>query len=232
MRWFFCGNIGGTGSGIELDAGERKHIFKVLRAVPGDRFVFTDGHGTVAEAEVAADREITVASVETRPAPNPRLHLLVAPPKRPHMDQLLRQCAEAGVWSIIPVITDRRVVEPKEKSNSRQEAILLEACKQAHNPWSPKMEPPMKLAEALKMLNEKGIPGCFGAVENTAPENLPSGDDIAWLVGPEGGFTGQEEDLMRGHGMVPLNLGDTVMRVETAAVAGVVILRFPRKRMF
>jgi 16S rRNA (uracil1498-N3)-methyltransferase len=154
------------------------------------------------------------------------------------MDQLLHQCAEVGAWRITPVSTAREVAKSgRDDVPERWRLHLVEGCKQAHNPFLPAIGPTRSLAAALAAVSDHAE-RWYGAV-TTPGEALPASSDlvpnladgdIAWLVGPEGGFTPEEDEAIRAAGFRPLSLGPWVLRVETAAVVGTAILaRHTRK---
>lgn len=228
MHCFYCSAIGPSGSVAMLDEHDHKHLFKTLRAAPGEKVELTDGNGIFAEAEVAAGRELRIIGREDFAAPPVRIHLFIAPPRRQKMDILLKQCAEVGVWSINPMLTARSVSAPeKEAVLERWRTLLLEGCKQSKNPFLPTIALPIDFAAALKLAHDRGYQGFFGSPRGelglTPP--LPAGSaDAAWFVGPEGGFTMEEEECLVSAGFGELRLGPWVLRVETAAVVGAALL--------
>jgi 16S rRNA (uracil1498-N3)-methyltransferase len=148
------------------------------------------------------------------------------------MDQLLRQCAEVGIWRITPVSTAREVAKSgRDDVPERWCQHLVEGCKQAHNPFLPAIESTRSLANALSTAGDHAerwygavpIPGEPLPAPSTVPPN-PAGGDIAWLVGPEGGFTPAEDETIRAAGFQALSLGPWVLRVETAAIVGAAVL--------
>jgi len=228
MHCFFCRNIGQPGTYVELDERDAKHLFKTLRANCGERIELTDGQGTFALAEVGAGRKITIVSVETAAPSTRRIHLFIVPPKKAKMDILLKQCAEVGVWSINPFLSARSVSTPeKDEVLEHWRTLLLEGCKQAKNPFLPQVSGlPVSFKQAVENCRSQGYRGFFGSVrgDGTKPE-LDEVNDIAWFVGPEGGFTSEEEDFLRQAGIADLRIGRWVLRVETAAICGCLYLQ-------
>ena len=213
------------GDAVTLDHDEEKHLFRILRAADGDRVMLLDGHGETAEAEVSGKRLLVLSRV-TEPVPALRLHLYLAPPRRQKMEQLLKQAAELGVFRIVTFFSERSVALPAgENARSRQETLLAEACKQSGNPFLPVCDGPVKFADAVTDA-VTACPLCFfGAPAESGsgrPENLTG--DCAFFVGPEGGFTEAEESRMKQEGFHPLRIGRRILRVETAAVAGLAVL--------
>ena len=228
MHCFYCREIGVPGSPAELDERDVKHLFKTLRASPGAQVELTDGRGTFALAEVGRERQITILRADTSLPPPRRLHLFIVPPKKAKMDTLLKQCAEVGVWSIHPFLSARSVSTPeKDEVVEHWQTLLLEGCKQAKNPFLPQVAGlPVSFKQAVETVSRQGYRGFFGSPRG--PEGRPDLTgvaDVAWLVGPEGGFTAEEEDSLRAAGIAELRLGRWVLRVETAAVCGSLFLQ-------
>jgi len=144
------------------------------------------------------------------------------------MDLLLSQCTEAGVWGIHPVFTENSVAMPKkEVTVDRWRLKLIEACKQSHNPFIPQIFPPMVLDNAIKNIVDSKLAAFFGSTGsmcNNGPLQKKR-EEVAWLVGPEGGFTQKETELMVDSGFYGISIGKWVMRVETAAVTGTALLQ-------
>jgi len=229
MHNFYIDKLGKIGDKVLLPSSEAKHLFKTLRAGKGDIIGLLDGRGCNAEAEIIEDKKIIIKKLKQHIEPEIRIHLFVAVPKRAKMDQLLRQCTEAGVWAVHPIITKYSVAVP-DKISERWNTLLQEACKQAANMFVPKLYKPCSLSEALDEIKNAKMSAFYGAV-SSGEQKVPytSYPDIAWLVGPEGGFSEKEEEQMLSNEVAPLNIGPYIMRVETAAVCGVSLLNFCNK---
>ena len=135
------------------------------------------------------------------------------------------EAAELGVWSIRLLHCERSVAQPE--GSGRWETLLREGCKQSKNPFLPRILPMVKPSEALEEIRARKIQAFFGAVDagKASPREETAGGDFAWLVGPEGGFTPEEEQAFLAAGVRGLNLGPYVLRLETAAVCGLAVLR-------
>jgi 16S rRNA (uracil1498-N3)-methyltransferase len=234
MHCFYCKEINLPGSAVELDERDWKHLFKTLRAVPGEKIILMDGRGVTAEAVVTEGRGIRVEHCEQAVEPTIKLHLYLVVPKKQKMDQLLKQCTEIGVWSITPMISARSVaLASGESAAERWDALLFEGCKQSRNPFVALVGDVTKFGDAVKVVAAQPLTPFFGAPD--APMIYDkidkSGNEIAWFVGPEGGFTTEEETLMLEHGFNRLCIGNWIMRVETAAVCGAAILLFEKQKV-
>ena len=224
MRTLFVENPPSPGGEVSLDRREAEHLFRVLRAVPGERFRLLNGRGGVFGAEVLPDRKLRVESAETFPEPALKIHLFFAQPRRNRLDALLPGCVETGVWKLHPVLCARSVAEGTP--NDRWRLQLIEGCKQSGNPFLPEIVPPEPLLPALRRAAASGMTLFYGRVRGaTASVAFPESGEIGWVVGPEGGFTPEEERALAELEVRPLNLGPWVMRLETAALCGVAVLR-------
>ena len=214
-----------SGSFFRLDPREEAHLFRILRARPGETVAVMDGHGTAGTAVIETDHRLRLESKRTVPPPERRLHLYFAPPKKQKLDVLLKQAVELGVWELVPVLCERSVVQPDEKSVAgRWMDLLFEACKQSGNPFLPAVANPIPFEAALARARETCGALVVGSNRTGVFPDLGEASDVAFFVGPEGGFTDAESDAMSAAGAVPLRIGDWTLRVETAAVAGLGVL--------
>ena len=216
------------GTQIRLDKEESAHLFRTLRAEPGEKCQLMDGAGHLALAEVQPGKMLKLLEVSTAERPGPPLvHMYIAPPRRQKMDQILRQAAELGVWRIVPILCERSVSLPDRDSvNGRWQEVLFEACKQSGNPFLPQVAEPIRFADALTDSAENCAVRFFGSVaECPAPASVDNPGSAAWFVGPEGGFTEEEERQLLQHGAAGLHFGRWVLRVETAAICGLCLIQ-------
>ena len=226
MRCFYCSTL--SNGRIELSAQEERHIFSVNKLRPEEKLLFIDGEGTVVKAELLKDKSFKILDITKVSEPGIKLHLFVSPPRRQQMDQIIEQSSEVGIWSITPILTQRAVSIPEKGSdNSRWNVKIIESCKQSHNSYFPKINQTLSLDEALKKIKGLNFTSFFGSTEadNTVEVDFESPAscnerNIAWFVGPEGGFSPNEIELMKANNVTSLKLGTAVMRVETAAIVG------------
>ena len=218
----FCDNIGTPGSIIELEKNDKDHLFKVFRASVGDEVELLDGRGRRGIAYVIAGKQLQLDMAEDIPQPERKYHLYCAVAKRNKFEPLLKQCAELGVWSIVPVKFTRSVSD-SDKSGGRWKVLLQEGCKQSKNPFVPIIREPVSLDAALEEM--KDFHAFYGGIGEASEALADAGKDAAFLVGPEGGFTPEELEKIKISGLRTLNLGPYVLRLETAAVCGMAVLR-------
>lgn len=207
-------------------------MLNVVRVREGDEIVLFDGQGREAGARVVKttrrEAEIEILSLEeVDREPRRKLTLACAVPRGPRMDFLVEKCGELGVARLIPMVTDRGVVNPTQRQENhlrRWRRIAIEAAKQSGRtrlteisgaaPFSAVIdEAPPDTARLIASPEEDAIP--LSQFVAGLKEDAP----IFALVGPEGGFTPEEVELARGAGCTPLSLGPRILRVETAALA-------------
>jgi 16S rRNA (uracil1498-N3)-methyltransferase len=229
--WASAGNGGGApveAVRVDLSAEESHHLVHVLRAEPGDQFELFDGRGRRAlarvDAAVASGARLTIleeiASEETeshRP-----LWIATAVPKGDRFDWLVEKATELGVDRLIPLVTRRSVVEPRETKLDRLRAVIVAACKQSGRarlmelaplcPWRNLLTEIVPVAEACLAHPEgEPLPSAWGAIDAGKPRLV--------MVGPEGGFTADELGEAQAAGAKIVRLGATILRTETAVLA-------------
>lgn len=224
MHAFFTDHIDETGSEVLLEKQERDHLFKTLRAAPGERVRLLDGRGTMGIAEVEPGRMLRLVGRTEIAVPALRLYLGCAAPRKQKLDVLLKQLAEVGAWSIELAECARSVARPE--GSDRWQTLLREGCKQSGNPFLPRIAVAGTLEQLLRDWRERGITAYYGAVVDPgcAPA-VPGQGEVGFLVGPEGGFTPEEHAMLEEYGAKGISLGPWILRLETAAVCGLTALR-------
>lgn len=223
MQLFYNASINESTETFSFDKEESKHIIKVLRKKDGDILYVTNGLGFLFKTEIilASDSKCTVQmiSFDKAPTPNFKLHLAVAPTKmNDRYEWFLEKATEIGIHEITPIICDRS--ERKVINKERFEKILLSAMKQSNELFLPKLNPAISFKEFVKQKN-KGlqlIAHCEETDKKTLKSILQSNTDVTVLIGPEGDFSEKEITLALDQNYVPVSLGNTRLRTETAAV--------------
>ncbi|HPN84876.1 MAG TPA: RsmE family RNA methyltransferase [Victivallales bacterium] len=221
IRAFFCATIPKVGEQAHLSDDEKRHVFRVLRAKRGDEIILLDGCGKTAYAKVADGEQIFVSSINIHSAPQISIRLFVSPPRHSGMDEILASSSEMAVSEIIPIICERSIAFSRnvEKWNRK----IIESCKQSKNPFFPKIHETVSFEEAVKL--QSGKISFYGdPYAKDTPEVSSFKGEISWFVGPEGGFSEKEISKMSEEGFKPLKLSPVIMRIETAATAGIAFL--------
>jgi len=208
------------GATVELDAAAANYLGNVLRLGEGGELLLFDGlagEWLARIATVAKKRMTLVAERQTRPLEQvPDVTLAFAPIKRAQTDWLVEKATELGVARLQPVMTRRTVAE--RVKIERLESIAVEAAEQCGRTLLPAIADPLALPAFLGALDR---PLLFADETGGAPlgQALRPGP-AAILIGPEGGFTPEERDLIRAHPhVIAVSLGPRILRAETAALA-------------
>lgn len=224
MRYFYSDKIVGEGEIQKLSSEEEKHIFQTLRGRENIKIGILNGRGKTAEAEILAGKKIIIRKIYIKEYKT-NLLLYVSPPRANKMDILLKQCAETGVRKIQPLICERTVSIPKKTKLKRWKKLLVEGIKQSHNPFLPEINMPIKFKNACRNIENQNYQAYFGsAAANFAEIPVNKKQIPAWIVGPEGGFSEKEKEIMLEKKFKPIKISEYVMRTETAALTGAAIL--------
>ena len=210
---------------IELDRAESNHLFRILRACAGMTIGLLDGRGRRARAVVEEKNTVRLTEMELVPEPVPTVVLYLAPPKKQKNDGLLKAVTELGVRRIQPLLCERSVSVPDADSIAgRWHDLLFEACKQSSNAYMPELSAPVRMQEAVNDAARSCDAVFYGSPRTERSVCCSTIRTVGFFVGPEGGFTPEEEQLMESAGFLPMRIGCWTLRVETAAVAGVAVL--------
>ena len=210
-----------------LDAEEAAHCVKVLRHRTGDTIHVIDGEGTLYECvlQETGARESSAAIVKSFPewASHPyKLTLGVCPTKNnDRFEWFVEKAVELGVDRIVPLIGERS--ERKVYKTERAERIALSATKQSLKAKLPVIDPPVAVKEFIRSAGDglKLIAYCFeGDKQRISIKDALDGEatDITILIGPEGDFSPEEAQSAIQNGFLPVHLGPSRLRTETAAV--------------
>jgi 16S rRNA (uracil1498-N3)-methyltransferase len=223
MQLFYNPNINETTESFSFDKEESKHIVKVLRKKDTDILYVTNGLGFLFKTEItlASDNKCTVQiiSFEKEASPKFRLHLAVAPTKmNDRFEWFLEKATEIGIHEITPIICDRS--ERKVINAERFEKILLSAMKQSNILNLPKLNKSITFKEFIK-LKKVGLQ-LIAHCEETGKKSLKSilkpNTNVTLLIGPEGDFSEKEIATAIENKFIPVSLGNTRLRTETAAI--------------
>jgi 16S rRNA (uracil1498-N3)-methyltransferase len=223
MQLFYNPTITEATETFSFDKEESKHIIKVLRKKDTDILFVTNGLGFLFKTEItlASDSKCTVKilSFEKMELPKYKLHLAVAPTKmNDRYEWFLEKATEIGIHEITPIICDRS--ERKVINAERFDKIILSAMKQCNQLHLPILNPAVTLKEFVKQKNEglQLIAHCEEADKKTLKSVLKPNKDYTILIGPEGDFSEKEIALALENNYIPVSLGNTRLRTETAAI--------------
>ena len=223
MQLFYNPQIDEKTESFSFDKEESKHIIKVLRKKDTDILFVTNGMGLLFETEIilASDNKCTVKilAIEKANPSNFYLHLVVAPTKmNDRYEWFLEKATEIGVDEITPIICDRS--ERKVINKDRFEKIILTALKQSNALFLPKLNEAVSFKEFIKRKNNglQLIAHCEETNKKSLKSVLKPNENATILIGPEGDFSEKEIALALENNFIPVSLGNTRLRTETAAV--------------
>lgn len=243
MELFFSTDID---NGVcRLDSNESGHCIKVLRHRSGDVINVIDGQGTLYRCRITSDSpkgvEAMVVSSEKEWGSHPyRLHMAVCPTKNnDRYEWFAEKACEIGLDEITPVVgehSERRIFK-----TARLEKILVSAAKQSLKASVPAVNEPVSVKDFI--LNDGSsspdadrnvlrlIAYCFddGKVPRISIKQALEdfeGRDITVMIGPEGDFSKDEAELALQNGFIPVHLGPSRLRTETAALTAAAAVYF------
>jgi len=230
MDLFYSENLRGNDGEMVLSPEEGHHCRHVMRKCVGDRILLTDGNGFRAEAVIRLFRGAKVTceilSGETVPPPRSRAVQVALSPIRPRrMDWAMEKLTELGVGKIIPILCEHSSIGLIKKKHLNR--IAISALKQSGQFYLPEIAEPCLLNDWLDDLppDESALrliahPVNAGLTP-LEPANFQHG---IILIGPEGGFSETEVSRARECRFQPVRLSQSILRSETAAVAGAFLL--------
>ena len=237
MELFYSQDIeGGT---CRLDHDESGHCIKVLRHRCGDEISVIDGRGTLYRCRIVSDshKEVVaqvIDSVQDWGGHPYRLHLAVCPTKNnDRYEWFAEKACEMGFDELSPIIGDHS--ERRILKTQRVEKILISASKQSLKAAVPVVNEPVSVKEFIaanaSQESLKLIAYCFDderVPRRSIKEVLAGYDstDVIVMIGPEGDFSHEEAELALQAGFIPVHLGASRLRTETAAVTAAAAVYF------
>jgi 16S rRNA (uracil1498-N3)-methyltransferase len=223
MQLFFNPDITEETKQFSFSKEESKHIVKVLRKSVGDTLYLTNGKGWLFKAHITiADIKHCITEIDSRTLQNKRpyhLHLAVAPTKmNDRYEWFLEKATEIGIDSITPIICDHS--ERKFIRQERFEKILQSAMKQSLNCYLPKFNQATPFKEFInqEFTGQLYIAHCEKSDKKSLKNELELKQDVTILIGPEGDFSVKEITQAIENDFIPVTLGNSRLRTETAAV--------------
>jgi 16S rRNA (uracil1498-N3)-methyltransferase len=215
----------------ELSGDDARHLTRVLRVEPGQRYEISDNRNVyLAEIETARKEHVIFRTLEkmNAPPPAPKLILLAAIFKFDHFEWMIEKATELGVAQIVPVEatrSERGLERAAQKRVERWRRIALESSQQSRRAFLPEIEEPIAFDEAL------ALQATHRVVLDEDPEAprliapaVHVADSIAIFIGPEGGWTEEERGEFVAAGWTRASLGPLILRAETAAIAALAII--------
>lgn len=233
-------------SQIQLSEREANHAIKVLRLRVGDRFVILDGEGQeiLCQAESVDKRGVTgrVVSRTAHPPLACELILIQAVAKGKSMDLIVQKATELGCRRIIPVLSERSVVQWDEAERlgkqEKWQTLAIGAIKQCGQPWLPQVAAPLPLETFISgglapnqdlSLVASLQPDAIHPrqhIDHFRQEHQRPPRQLSVWIGPEGDFTPAEMNRIKALPALPITLGSLILRSETAAIYALSVMNY------
>ena len=211
-----------TGQELSLDEKQAHYLIHVMRQKEGSEILLfnsVDGEFKAKVSNVKKKNCLLQVDEKTKEF-SKRAELILCPSviKKENMDLVLEKATELGVTKIYPVITNRTVVRGFNIERAR--LIIQEAAEQSERLDVPEIFEPILLKDLFLKFSKEVTPVFLTERGKTGSKTLSEVKNPAFIIGPEGGFTPDEVDfILCQKNVVPLHLGDTILRAETASIA-------------
>ena len=207
-----------------LSEEESAHCVRVLRYTRSDEILLTDGVGNTYQARITNPHpkhcEFEIISQEKQAKSHDfYLHIAIAPTKNiERLEWMVEKCTEIGVDEITPLLC--RFSERKTLRNDRLEKIILSAAKQSLTPYLPRLNPltDFEAFIANNTQEQRFIAHCYKDDKRELKDEIERGKSVCVLIGPEGDFSEEEVQHALAKGFIPVGLGKSRLRTETAGV--------------
>lgn len=223
MQLFYNQDITENTNEFSFSKEESHHIVKVLRKNMGDTLHITNGNGWLFTAKITlADIKkclVKIVDKSLQPKRNYQLHLAVAPTKmNDRYEWFLEKATEIGIDTITPIICDHS--ERKIVKTDRFEKIVQSAMKQSLSCYLPKISEPVLFKDFINQdfVGDLFIAHCEETDKKSLKNEIKPNSNITILIGPEGDFSVKEIKMAMENKFIPVTLGDTRLRTETAAI--------------
>jgi len=207
-----------------LSEEESKHCVRVLRLTEGDSLFLVNGKGLFCEAVItSAHPKACLLKVTNKKLNFGKrdfgMTIAVCPTKNiDRYEWFLEKATEIGIDSIIPLIS--RYSERKEIKPDRLEKVMVAAIKQSIKAYLPQLQPLQSFKDIVKhpFVGQKFIAHCNEGIKIPLRNAVVKGEDVLILIGPEGDFSNEEVEIAIKEGFIPVSLGESRLRTETAAL--------------
>ena len=237
MQRFFLPLNAFDGENIQFPKSISRQILQVLRMdLDTDRVavINPEGNEFLVKLNGQTDglvRGFVLGALPPNEEPKLKLVLCFSLSRREKVELILQKCTEIGVFAFQPYISSRSLVQDGNldaKRLDRWQAIIREACEQAHRQYIPELRPVLPYESMLR--EQKSVSIKFLAWEEaeqmdrlTTSDLVNAVEETCLLIGPEGGLSSEEAIAAKNAGWRVISLGKSILRMETACIAGCAI---------
>ena len=217
---------------IELGKDQSHYISNVMRLKSGDELLLFNGiDGEFLGKVAGSEKKQTIIQVHAKQRDQSKpsnISLAFCPLKGQRLDFLIQKCTEVGLKSFIPVISDHTIV--RNVNENRLKKIIIESSEQSDQLHIPQVLSALNLEEFLHFLKKEDVV-LFGDISSKNNDLTQLIEDKSknyiLFVGPEGDFSPKEREIiLKNDKFKSFSLGKNILRSETAAMAGLVLLNF------
>ncbi|MEP7279220.1 MAG: RsmE family RNA methyltransferase [Bacteroidota bacterium] len=231
LPFFYIEQFDAGGKVLVLDEDNSRHVISVLRMQQGEALHLTDGQGNLLTGVIAEPHKkkcaITITEARYFARPERKTAIGISLVKNPvRFEWFLEKATEIGITEIFPLVCSR--TEKQHFRHARMKNVLVSALLQSRQTWLPLLHEPVKFETVLGQLlfRQKFIAHCLEDSKQSLGSGLISpADSQLVLVGPEGDFTRAELEQALQDGFIPVALGETRLRTETAGIVAAVLLK-------
>lgn len=228
LPFFYISEFDTAQKELMLDEETSKHMVQVLRMKRGEPLNLTDGKGNLITASITDDHKkhctVEVKKTRHKAQDTRRISVAISLLKNANrFEWFLEKATEIGVTEIIPLICER--TEKEKFRYDRMQGICISAMLQSQQCWLPVLQDPADLDKVIKKATaqQKLIAHCDEGAKTKLTNQLINQSTII-LIGPEGDFTKGEIELALENNFIPVTLGETRLRTETAGVVAATLL--------
>ncbi len=231
LPFFYIENYNENQKQIVLDEDTSRHVVQVLRMKTCEQLNLTDGKGSLLTCAVTNDNKkhcgVEVLSSIHYPLSSKKISIAISLVKNSNrFEWFLEKATEIGVQEIIPLICER--TEKERFRFDRMQGICISAMLQSQQTWLPVLREPVKYEDMKIWKCENGnnfIAHCIDDSKTTlSNSHISTSSHSLICIGPEGDFTPKEIEIALQHGFIPVSLGETRLRTETAGVVAAALL--------
>jgi 16S rRNA (uracil1498-N3)-methyltransferase len=234
LPFFYADEIKTTATQFVLNEETSKHVAQVLRMQNGQQLLITDGKGNLFTAEIIDDNRkkcvVKILSLTSQTSHEKKITIAISLLKNSNrLEWFLEKATEIGVSTIVPLLCTR--TEKQHFRYDRMKSILISAMLQSQQTGLPVLHEPIKYKEYIENIKENEFQQKFIAhcEEEKSKEQLAtriavSSKERLILIGPEGDFTNEEIAEALQNNFLPVALGNTRLRTETAGVLAAALL--------
>jgi 16S rRNA (uracil1498-N3)-methyltransferase len=221
MQLFYISAV--EGNSCLLSEEESWHCTRVLRLGEGAALDLTDGMGNFYKGRLTKTNqkacEVEITNVQVVTEKSWHLHIAIAPTKNTdRFEWFLEKATEIGIDEITPMICEHSERDVIKLTRLRK--VLVSAMKQSLKAWLPALNEPTRFNDLMRkdFKGQKFIGYCETGMESELHDMYLKGSDVLILIGPEGDFSKIEVEQAMKSGFIPVSLGTSRLRTETAGI--------------